>query len=62
MLTFSKRKITAGPDKGQEAKEATSFLYRIVDDQFIEVHGLLDDSTEAPRMILWKREKKAEAL
>lgn len=57
-LSFTNRRITAGPDKGRESKETTSFLYRVIDDQFIEVRGVLDDVPEPPRMILWKREKK----
>lgn len=55
ILTFFNRKVTAGPDKGQEQKESQSFLYRISGDQFIETWGLLENDPSRPLMILWKR-------
>lgn len=55
ILTFFNRKVTAGPDKGQEQKEPQSFLYRVKDGQFIETWGLLENDQSRPAMILWKR-------
>jgi len=54
IFTFRNRTITAGPDKGQEQKEPSSYVYRIVEGKFLEVHGVLDDSPGPPAMILWE--------
>ncbi len=32
-----------------------SFVYRVVENRFIEVHGVLDDDANAPNMIIWDR-------
>lgn len=54
VFTYRNRTITAGPDKGQEQKEPASYVYRIVDGKFLEVHGILDDAPGPPAMILWE--------
>lgn len=55
VLTFFNRKVTAGPDKGQEEKGESSFVYRVQKDEFVEAWGLLENDPSPPRMILWKR-------
>lgn len=55
VLTFFNRKVTAGPDKGQEEKGESSFVYRVNKDEFIEVWGVLENDPSPPRMVLWKR-------
>jgi len=55
VLTFFNRKVTAGPDKGQESQEESSFVYRVHNGEFIEAWGLLENDPSPPRMILWKR-------
>lgn len=55
LLTFFNRKVTAGPDKGQEEKGESSFIYRVRKDEFIEVWGVLESDPSPPGMILWKR-------
>jgi hypothetical protein len=57
VFTFFNRTIMAGPDKGQIAKEPVSFVYRVHNDQFIEVHGVLEDDMNPPRMLVWERMK-----
>ncbi len=55
IFTFFNRLITAGPGKGQMAKEPVSFVYRVSNDRFIEVYGLLANDPSPPRMIVWER-------
>ncbi len=55
IFTFFNRVITAGPNSGQKIKEPVSFVYRIVENRFIEVHGILDGDANAPNMIIWDR-------
>lgn len=58
IFTFFNRTITAGPNVGQKTKESVSFVYRVVENRFIEVHGVLDGDTNAPNMIIWERLKE----
>lgn len=55
IFTFFNRAITAGPHAGQKLKETTSFIYRVVENRFIEVHGVLEGDSNAPLMIIWER-------
>lgn len=55
IFTFFNRTITAGPNAGQKSKEPVSFVYRVAENRFIEVHGILDDDANAPNMIIWDR-------
>ena len=55
IFTFFNRTITAGPHAGQKLKETTSFVYRVVENRFIEVHGVLEGDSNAPLMIIWER-------
>ena len=55
IFTFFNRTITAGPNAGQKIKEPVSFVYRVAENRFIEVHGVLDGDTNAPNMIIWDR-------
>ena len=55
VLTFFNRKVTAGPDIGQEETGESSFVYRVQKDEFVEAWGLLENDPSPPRMILWKR-------
>ncbi len=57
IFTFFNRTITAGPNVGQKIKEPVSFVYRVAENRFIEVHGVLDGDTNAPNMIIWDRIK-----
>ena len=57
ILTFSNRRITAGPNAGAADRKPVSFVYRIVDDRFIEVYGLIDGDDSQPNMLIWERSK-----
>lgn len=55
IFTFFNRTITAGPNVGQKIKEPVSFVYRVAENRFIEVHGVLDGDANVPNMIIWDR-------
>ena len=57
IFTFFNRTITAGPNAGQKIKEPVSFVYRVAENRFIEVHGVLDGDNNLPNMIIWDRIK-----
>lgn len=56
IFTFFNRTITAGPNAGQKSKEPVSFVYRVAENRFIEVYGVLDGDTNVPNMIIWERQ------
>lgn len=55
IFSFFNRTITAGPNAGQKNQEPISFVYRVAEKRFIEVHGVLEGDTNAPNMIVWER-------
>lgn len=55
VLTFFHRTITAGPHAGKAINGSASFAYRIANNQFIEVRGILENDPEAPSMVIWDR-------
>ncbi len=60
IFTILQRRITVGPGAGQVTTEKNPFVYRIVDDQFIEVRGVLEEDPNPPGMVVWKRVKDSE--
>jgi hypothetical protein len=56
ILTFSNRVITAGPQKGGTQKESTSYIFRVHNDRFLEVRGVLEDDPSPPGIIVWERQ------
>lgn len=62
VLTFFNRKITAGPNAGHTIEKPVSFVFRVADNRFVEVYGVLEDDTSAPNLIVWERmESKAKS-
>lgn len=56
VFNFFNRLITAGAGAGQVAREPPqSFIYRIHENRFLEVHGMLKDDPLPPRVIVWER-------
>lgn len=49
------RTIIAGPGAGQKTNDSGAYVYRVTNNQFIEVHGLLEDQTDKPGMMVWER-------
>lgn len=62
IFTFFNRSITAGPNAGQKFKEPASFVYRIAENRFIEVHGILEGDANPPNMIIWDRVEEAKGV
>jgi hypothetical protein len=61
VFTFFNRVTTAGPGAGQPAGEPISFVYRVHDDRFVEVYGLLENDASPLRVIVWERVKQPAA-
>jgi len=56
IFTFFNLEVTAGPSKGRKSKERSSYIYKIVHDNFVEARGLLvGQEEEEPRIVIWKR-------
>lgn len=58
IFTILERRIIAGPNAGQATNEKSQFVYRIVNDKFIEVRGILEADANPPGMIVWDRVKE----
>jgi hypothetical protein len=58
VFMFRNRTITAGPNAGQTIVEPVSFIFRIANNQFIEVQGVLRGDTNPPNMLIWERVKE----
>ena len=56
-LTFYDTTYTAGPKKGQKEEGEKSYVYKVVDDTFVEIWGVLEDSDSRVHALRWKREK-----
>ncbi len=58
IFTFYDNLIIAGPRKGQANKQPKSYIYRVLDDKFFEVQGMLIDEAEDPGVLVWRRVKE----
>lgn len=55
IFTFFNNVVTAGPQKGQTDKEPQSYIFRVTEDSFFEIRGLLIGDDVEPVAITWKR-------
>ena len=55
LFIYFNKVVTAGPDKGKTSNQIRSYVYRVVDDHFVEVHGLQEGDKGRPSMVIWKR-------
>jgi hypothetical protein len=58
IFTFFNNVVTAGPQKGLTDKEPQSYIFKVTDDSFFEVRGLLVGEEVDPVAITWKRLKE----
>ena len=58
LFTWKNQVVTNGPDKGRGTKGPVSYIYRVTDDTFVEIQGLLIGNRRKPEMRVWKRVKK----
>jgi hypothetical protein len=57
IFTFFNNVITAGPQQGRVDKTPKSYIYRISDDTFYEVNGMLVGDGDEPISFAWRRVK-----
>lgn len=55
IFDFDAVAITAGPHKGQKTGRQGRYVYKIVDDTFIEIWGVLGDTDSPVRVLRWTR-------
>jgi hypothetical protein len=57
VFSFFNVVVTAGPSKGEQHFETVSYVYRVTDDSFFEVWGMLEGDPNLPQAMAWKRIK-----
>lgn len=60
VFVFTDYKVIAGPSTGYEADWARAYIYKVVDDTFVEIWGVLGDNDEELEVLRWKRVKTVE--
>jgi hypothetical protein len=60
VFSFFNLTMIAGVNKGHTQPGTSSFIYRVDDNNFVEVWGLLEGDTGPPRMLIWRRLKDNE--
>ena len=58
VFTFSIMEVIDGEGKGSKSPDSFSYVYRVYDDRFFEVAGLLPGQEEPVTVFSWKRVKK----
>ena len=58
IFTFFNNRFTAGANRGRTANAPQSYIYRVTDDTFVEVRGMLIDDDSNPAVVTWKRVTK----
>jgi hypothetical protein len=59
VLSYDNKTITAGPDAGKRDNEKGSYLFKVHDDTWYEVHRMMPGETGAPWITTYKRAKKS---
>lgn len=57
LFTYFDLEVLVGPNKGKVQKAPRSFIYRVKDNQFIQVEGILKDDKTPLRMTVWWKVK-----
>jgi hypothetical protein len=55
IFVYFNRKVTAGPNKGDERPGVQRYIYKVVDDQFFEIQGAFASQQGKPSIIVWDR-------
>ena len=58
LFTWQNLVVTNGQGKGRTLKGPFSYIYRVTDDAFVEIQGLLIGQSRKPAMRVWKRAKQ----
>jgi hypothetical protein len=57
IFAYSDVTYIAGPKKGEKQEGGGAYIYKVVDDTFIEIWGVLGDSDDRIHALRWKHEK-----
>ena len=60
VYSFFNLTVTAGPNKGLTDPATNSYIYRVDDDAYTEVWGMLEGDPNPPQFLVWKRIKEAK--
>ena len=60
VFSFFNLVVTAGPSKGHTQFETNTFIYRVDDESFTDVWGMLEGDGRPPQMTVWRRIKEAK--
>ncbi len=60
VFVFTDYKVIAGPSTGYEADWVRAYIYKVVDDTFVEIWGVLGDKDEELEVHRWKHVKAVE--
>lgn len=57
LFTYFDLEVLEGPNKGKRQKAPRSFVYRVKQNQFIQVEGILNDDKTPLRLLVWWKSK-----
>ncbi|QEG39556.1 hypothetical protein [Roseimaritima ulvae] len=57
VFRYKNKVVRIGPNAGAEDAREHAYHFRVVDDKFYELHGMLPDAEHPPRMTVWERLK-----
>jgi hypothetical protein len=60
VFMFKDQTFTAGPNQGQTMDATIGYVYKVVDDTFIEIWGILEEGDAEVRVLRWKRSPPEE--
>lgn len=55
IFRYRNRTTLVGPDAGVSDPDVKAYVFRVENDQFIEVHNVLKEDVGLPRLTVWKR-------
>ena len=58
VFRFWNKTILSGPNAGANIKGESAYLFRIENDRFIEVHGMMKGDSGKPSLKIWERLKE----
>jgi len=60
LFVFTDYKVIKGPSTGYQADWERTYIYKVVDDTFVEIWGVLGDKDEELKVLRWRRLKTVE--
>ena len=55
IFRYRNKVILTGPDAGQKDPQESAYIFRVEDDKFLELRGMLSNDTGKPSLLIWKR-------